>query len=104
MPCCLGRLVRTLIPGRTVERRNQMATFVMLIKMAPELAKNIKSMEEIGKKVGARYREACPEVNVREHLALLGPYDFMDILEAPNEETAFKMASVILASGMASAV
>jgi uncharacterized protein with GYD domain len=81
-----------------------MATFVMLIKMAPELAKNIKSMEEIGKKVGARYREACPEVNVREHLALLGPYDFMDILEAPNEETAFKMASVILASGMASSV
>jgi len=81
-----------------------MATFVMLIKMAPELAKNISSMEEIGKKVGARYKEACPEVSVREHLALLGPYDFLDILEAPNEETAFKMAAVILASGMASAV
>ncbi len=81
-----------------------MATFVMLIKMAPDLAKNFKSMEEIGRKVGARYREACPEVNVTTHLALLGPYDFMDILEAPNEETAFKMASVILASGMASSV
>jgi len=81
-----------------------MATFVMLIKMAPELAKNISQMEEIGKKVGAKYKEACPEVVVREHLALLGPYDFMDILEAPNEETAFKMAAVILSSGMASAV
>ncbi|CAN5774528.1 hypothetical protein BH18ACI4_BH18ACI4_00520 [soil metagenome] len=81
-----------------------MAMFVMLIKMAPELGKNFKSMEEIGKKVGAKYREACPEVNVTTHLALLGPYDFLDILEAPNEETAFKMASVILASGMASSV
>ena len=81
-----------------------MATFVMLIKMSPELAKNFKSMEEIGKKVGARYREACPEVNVTAHLALLGPYDFLDILEAPSEETAFKMAAVILSSGMASSV
>jgi uncharacterized protein with GYD domain len=76
----------------------------MLIKMSPELAKNFKSMGEIAKQIGARYKAACPEVNVTAHLALLGPYDFMDILEAPNEETAFKMASVILASGMAESV
>src|SRR5260370_5824891 len=81
-----------------------MATFVMLIKMSPDLAKNFKSMEEIGKKVGAKYREACPQVQVREHLALLGPYDFLDILEAPNEETAFKMAAVTLPSPIASLV
>lgn len=81
-----------------------MPTFVMLIKMSPELAKNLASMEEIGKRVGARYLEACPEVNVTTHLALLGPYDFLDIVEAPSEEMAFKMESVILASGMASSV
>lgn len=81
-----------------------MATFVMLVKMSPELAKNFQAMEEIAKKVGAKYKAACPEVNVTHHLALLGPYDFMDILEAPNEETAFKMAAVILSSGMASSV
>lgn len=81
-----------------------MATFVMLVKMSPELAKNFQAMEEIAKQVGTKYREACPEVNVTHHLALLGPYDFMDILEAPNEETAFKMAAVILSSGMASSV
>lgn len=81
-----------------------MATFVMLIKMSPELAKNFQAMEEIAKTVGAKYKAACPEVNVTHHLALLGPYDFMDILEAPNEETAFKMAAVILSSGMASSV
>lgn len=81
-----------------------MATYVMLVKMSPELAKNFKAMEEIGRQVGAKYRAACPEVNVTAHLALLGPYDFMDILEAPNEETVFKMASVILSSGFASEV
>lgn len=76
----------------------------MLVKMSPELAKNFSAMEDIAKQVGAKYKAACPEVNVTHHLALLGPYDFMDILEAPNEETAFKMAAVILSSGMASSV
>jgi uncharacterized protein with GYD domain len=81
-----------------------MPTFVMLIKNSPEFAKNLKSMDELAKKVGAAYKAACPEVNVTTHLALLGPYDFMDILEAPSEETAFKMAAVLLASGMVSSV
>lgn len=81
-----------------------MATFVMLFKMSPELAKDFKAMEEIGKQVGAKYKTACPEVTVSHHLALLGPYDFMDVLEAPNEEVAYRMASVIRASGMASEV
>ncbi|HXG68266.1 MAG TPA: GYD domain-containing protein [Blastocatellia bacterium] len=81
-----------------------MPTFVMLIKMAPELAKNFKAMEEIGRQVGNKYREACPDVNVTAHLALLGPYDFMDVVEAASEESAFKMAAVILSSGMASSV
>jgi len=81
-----------------------MPTFVMLIKMAPELAKNFAAMEEIGKSVGKKYKEACPGVNVTAHLALLGPYDFMDVVEADSEETAFRMAAVIMSSGMASSV
>jgi uncharacterized protein with GYD domain len=81
-----------------------MPMFVMLVKMSPELARNFKAMEEIGRQVGNRYREACPDVKVTAHLALMGPYDFMDIVEAQSEESAFKMAAVILASGFASSV
>ncbi len=81
-----------------------MSTFIMLVKMSPELAKDIKSMEEVGKRVGAKYKAACPDVTVSHHLALLGPYDFMDVLEAPNEDVAYRMASVIRGSGMASEV
>ncbi|MBX3279332.1 MAG: GYD domain-containing protein [Acidobacteria bacterium] len=81
-----------------------MATFVMLVKMSPELARDFKSMEAIGKQVGAKYKAACPDVQVSHHLALLGPYDFMDVLEAPDQEVAYKMASVIRSSGMASEV
>lgn len=81
-----------------------MPTYVMLFKSSPELARNFGSLEEMAKAVGTRYKAACPEVNVTAHLALLGPYDFMDIVEAPNEESAFKMAGAILASGMAESV
>lgn len=81
-----------------------MATFVMLVKMSPELARDFKSMEAIGKQVGAKYKATCPDVQVSHHLALLGPYDFMDVLEAPDQEVAYRMASVIRASGMASEV
>lgn len=81
-----------------------MATFVMLVKMSPELAKNFKSMKEVGNEVGRRYREACPGIEVTAHLALMGPYDFMDVIEAPNEDAAFRISSVILSSGMASRV
>jgi uncharacterized protein with GYD domain len=81
-----------------------MPKFVMLVKMAPEMAKNFKSMEEIGRQVGNRYREVCPDIKVTKHLALMGPYDFMDILEADSEESAFKMAATILSSGMAASV
>jgi len=86
------------------KEKEAMPTFVMLVKMNPELAKNFKSMEEIGRQVGAKYKTVCPDVNITAHLALLGPYDFMDVVEADSEESAFKMSAAILSSGMASSV
>lgn len=81
-----------------------MPTFVMLIKISSELAKNPASMEEIGNRLGARCQAACPEMKITTHLGLLGPYDFLEILEAPSAEMAFRTASLIMASGMASSV
>ncbi len=37
------------------------------------------------------------------HYALLGPYDFMDIYDAPNVETAHKVSLVTRAEGAVSA-
>ena len=44
-------------------------------------------------------KEKCSEVNFLAHYALLGPYDFLDIYEAPNEETAAKVSLITLQSG-----
>ncbi|MFO7891414.1 MAG: GYD domain-containing protein, partial [bacterium] len=41
----------------------------------------------------------CPEVTFVSHYALLGEYDFIDIYEAPDEETAAKVSIISLQNG-----
>ena len=43
-------------------------------------------------------KNTCPEVHWIDHYALFGPYDFMDIYEAPNEETAAKVSMISMIS------
>ena len=58
---------------------------------------------ELGRAWIDRVHEKCPEVKFLAHYALFGPYDFMDIYEAPNEETAAKVSMISLAHGALSA-
>jgi uncharacterized protein with GYD domain len=50
-----------------------------------------------------KVKRACPEVKWLAHYAILGPYDFMDIYEAPNVETAHKVSLISRAEGAVSA-
>lgn len=76
-----------------------MATYVLMTKLAPEVSKRMRDREEIGEQWKARIHEKCPEVKFVAHYALLGPYDFLDIYEAPNEELAAKVSMISLAYG-----
>jgi len=82
-----------------------MTTYVLLIKFSPELAKDFAAMERMGKEVREKYMRQCPDINLLpHHYWLSGPYDFMHVYESPDTESAFKMAAVILSTGMASSV
>lgn len=54
-------------------------------------------------KLGLRWldqvRKKCPEVKFVAHYALLGQYDFLDIYEALDEETAMKVSIISRANG-----
>ena len=76
-----------------------MATYILLTKLPPEIKKKMKERASIGREWMKRVKEKCPDVKFKAHYALLGPYDFMDIYEAPNEETAAKVAMISLALG-----
>jgi uncharacterized protein with GYD domain len=76
-----------------------MQTFVLMTKLAPEMSKQVKDQEKLGREWLDQVKEKCPEVNFVSHYALLGPYDFLDIYEAPDEEIAAKVSLISLQSG-----
>ncbi|UCD74537.1 MAG: GYD domain-containing protein [Phycisphaerales bacterium] len=76
-----------------------MPTFVMLTKLAPDISRQVKSRDKLGRTWLDQVHEKCPDVRFIAHYALLGPYDFIDIYEAPDEETAAKVSMISQANG-----
>ncbi len=80
-----------------------MPTYVLMTKLGPDLAKEMKHRREIGREWRKRVRELCPSVKFIAHYALLGAYDFLDIFEAANEEEATLVSMVSRSAGAVSA-
>jgi uncharacterized protein with GYD domain len=76
-----------------------MQTYILMTKLSPEVSKQMKDRAKIGRSWLDQVREKCPEVKFVSHYALLGGFDFMDIYEAPDAETAAKVSMISLASG-----
>jgi uncharacterized protein with GYD domain len=76
-----------------------MQTYVLLTKLSTDLTSQMKDRSKIGKGWIDQVREKCPEVRFISHYALLGQYDFLDIYEAPDEETAAKVSMISQANG-----
>ena len=74
-----------------------MATFVMLSTLGPDgharLRDNPDRLREVNADVEAM------GVKVLAQYALLGPYDFLNVLEAPDEATMARVASTLSARG-----
>ncbi|HOP07284.1 MAG TPA: GYD domain-containing protein [candidate division Zixibacteria bacterium] len=80
-----------------------MRTFVLMSKLCPQSPRLAEMMS--GAKTGRsrrvwmkKVRETCPKVKFLASYALLGGWDFMDIYEAPDEETAAKVSMICSAS------
>ncbi len=75
-----------------------MKTYVMMTKIAPtdaaliEITHGLQNHNKNSVAWLEQVKELCPEVKVLAHYALLGPYDFMCIYEAPDEEVAAKIS------------
>jgi uncharacterized protein with GYD domain len=76
-----------------------MKTFILLTKLSPEVTRQVKSRSSLGRAWLKQVKEKCPDVKFLAHYGLLGPYDFLDIYEAPDEETAAKVSMISLAHG-----
>jgi uncharacterized protein with GYD domain len=76
-----------------------MATFILLTKLSTESLGNLRKRENVGRKWFDAVKSKCPEVKWLDHYALLGPFDFMDIYEAPNHEIAAKVSMITMSKG-----
>ena len=76
-----------------------MRTFFLMTKLSPEVTRQVKNRAKIGRAWLDQVKKKCPEVKFKGHYALLGPYDFVDIYEAPDEESAAKVSMISMANG-----
>lgn len=76
-----------------------MDTFVLMTKLSPELMGDPRGRKAAGKAWMKRVSKLCPDVKWIAHYALLGQYDFMDVYQAPDAETAHKVSYISRAEG-----
>lgn len=79
-----------------------MATYIMLTRLSPTALTSPGSVSELNRQVEGRIKEQCPEVKWLANYAVLGPYDYLDIFEAPDAEAATRVALLIRSFGHAS--
>lgn len=78
-----------------------MATFAMLTRLSPGSLVSPDLVTKLNRKVERRIKQECPAVKWRANYAVLGPCDYLDIFEAPDNDTATKVALLVRSFGHA---
>ncbi|MDP2659288.1 MAG: GYD domain-containing protein [Dehalococcoidia bacterium] len=78
-----------------------MTTYVMLTKLSAEALKRPQAVEELGKEVSQKLKAQLPQVKWLASYSLLGPYDYLDVFEAPDERAASQAALIVRSFGHA---
>jgi uncharacterized protein with GYD domain len=78
-----------------------MPTFIMLTRVDPEVLRTPQSLAELEQRAAEAIKSQCPTVKWLSNYAVLGPYDYVDVFEAPDIETAAKVSTLIRTQGRA---
>lgn len=77
-----------------------MAVFILLTDIAPAAA-NPGELAALGDLVAERLRAECPQAHWLASYATFGPWDYLDIFEAPDETIAAQVAMIVRGSAPA---
>lgn len=80
-----------------------MSTFIMLTRVSHEHLSSPQALENLEQEVMTRVRSGCPNVKWNQSYAVLGPYEYLDIFNAPDIETATKVSTLVRTYGHAEA-
>ncbi|MDT7885600.1 MAG: GYD domain-containing protein [Thermoflexus sp.] len=78
-----------------------MTLYAILTRLSPEALARPGAIQELGAKVSEALQAQVPEARWVASYAVLGPCDYLDIIEAPNEEVAARASAVIRTLGHA---
>jgi uncharacterized protein with GYD domain len=78
-----------------------MQTFIMLTTLEDTSIDSPQMLERREKEVMDRVREHCAGVEWIGSYAILGPYDYVDLFQAPDVEAALKVSTLIRTIGHA---
>jgi len=78
-----------------------MPTFVMLTRLMPGGLSSGRSLKHLEQQTMEHIKHECPAVQWKASYALLGPYDYLDIFQAPDQETAAKVSTLVHIHGQA---
>lgn len=79
-----------------------MPTFVLMTKLAPSAMHDSEGRKKIGRAWLEKVKDRVPGVKFTAHYAIFGPYDFMDIYEAPDAEASQRVALISRSEGAVS--
>jgi uncharacterized protein with GYD domain len=80
-----------------------MPIFVLMTKLAPDAMHDAQGRKAVGREWLHKVKTTCPDVTWIGHYALLGPYDYMDIYDAPDHATAHTVSMISRSGGAVSA-
>ena len=77
-----------------------MPLYVMLTRVTPDET-SPEEMERLELRVNEKIKSECPQTEWLYNLAVLGPFDYLDIFEAPDSNSAFKVSTIVRSFGHA---
>jgi uncharacterized protein with GYD domain len=80
-----------------------MPRYILMTRLSPSALQDAEVRRTTGRRWLDRVQEKCPGVKWIAHYAILGPYDFMDLYDAPDAETAQKVSLLSRAEGAVAA-
>ena len=78
-----------------------MPAFILLTRLSPQALHQPKSFETLERHVADQVREHCPQVRWLNSYALLGPWDYLDLIEAPDLDAATRVSVLVRTYGQA---
>ena len=78
-----------------------MPIYVMLTRLTPQTVRSREQLKTLEHDVSVRVRAECPEVRWLANYAILGPRDYLDVFEAPDEMVAARVVMIVRSFGHA---